>query len=176
MGVPGLQMVPWCITPWSRVSVGDALYAMNRQGFSNQLNPTANLATFWPFVLPMAATCRRLGISNGNPTAGNFDIGIYRADLTRLVSAGSTAQGSSDTIQTIDITDTDMPAGRYYLAIVASDATTAQYRVFDGNATELMALGVFQQSSALPLPSTATPAVPSQGRVPLPFAIFGRYV
>lgn len=174
MGAPGLMSVPFALSPASVLSIGLQQIGQNRFAGWSENVVTANVAYYFPFRLPMAATLRRIGWMNGDTVAGNVDAGVYRWDLTRLTSTGSTAMSGTAAPQSVDITDVSMPAGRYYMAIAVSDAT-AQLREISGIAQELAALGCFMQASALPLPSTATPATLTYDTPPFPILIFGRY-
>ena len=57
-----------------------------------------------------------------NATTGipndNIDVGIYSADGTRIVSAGSTAQSGTEIAQNFAIADTLIGPGDFYLAMV----------------------------------------------------------
>jgi hypothetical protein len=78
-------------------------------------------------------------------------VGIYDATLTRKASSGSTAVGSGG--QVVDITDTELTAGRYYFAM-AADNTTAN---FARDISYSAVLGRWQyEDSAFPLPSSIT--------------------
>lgn len=121
--------------------------------------PAANLALYFPVILTTTFTAKKLVRANGSTLTGNVDVGIYAADGTRLVSAGSTAISGSSMPQEWDITDLVMAPGLYYLAASAS-ATTAHIwgTVFEGGAAYkgAQAFAVRQEAAAHPLPATAT--------------------
>lgn len=113
--------------------------------------PNANTAILIPFELPQAATVTAASYYS-NSTTGNIDIGVYTFAGTRLVSSGSTAAATGWT--NIDLTDTLLQPGRYYMAFVRS-ATASTFSVAPASPIDA-AMGVKRQNSALPLPATAT--------------------
>jgi hypothetical protein len=118
--------------------------------------PTANLALLVPLVIGKPCLVKRLVVANGGTNSGNIDMGIYRDDLTRIVSMGSTAQSAGNILQILDITDTPLAQGRYYLAL-AVDNTTATFYQRAVQAVILRGSGFLQMASAFPLPTTITP-------------------
>lgn len=130
--------------------------------------PTANLAIYVPFTVDEAITLLRLFWLNGTAVSGNVDIGVYDDTLTRLVSAGSTAQASTSVLQFANVADTALTAGRYYLGLALDNTTGRIGRLTSGliTAEVLRAVGQFQQGTAFVLPATATPAANAQTFVP----------
>lgn len=124
---------------------------------------TASKAFAIPFALSDDVVVTHLGWRNGSAAGSNHDIGIYRAvDLSLVVSTGSVAGSGSSVLQSVDITDTPLPRGQYYLAKVV-DATTANRVRFYGSGTagNLDILGgMISMVSAIPLPSTFVAAAP----------------
>lgn len=119
-------------------------------------------AVYLPIVLPSVVVVRRVWWANGATTTGGATVecGIY-ADSgygpgTKLIS-GSATQGTASEVQFVDVTDTALSPGVYWIAIV-SDITTnttlmrATTSIYDKSVR-------FQEASASPLPATATPAV-----------------
>lgn len=119
--------------------------------------PAANEALFLPVLVTFPLTVYGLGWGNGATVTGNTDCGIYDSEGARLVSLGSTAQSGTSVIQTTSITALTLNPGRYYLAL-AADNNTALYRCNQTLAVSTVqrASGVAQQTSAFPLPATAT--------------------
>jgi hypothetical protein len=158
--------VPVAITSLGRFSpmarqvttrVGGALTSVT----SNQ----ANRASYYPIYLPFGCTATRLWWINGATASGNVDIGIYDREGNRLVATGSTAQGSTNSIQLVDITDQPLSPGWYYLAIAFGSATATAYGTANIGANAAHALGIAQEASAFPLPSTATFGAPTTTRI-----------
>lgn len=154
------------ISTYSRESLGVALKGLSVTVSASAVWPASNLAVFVPFTVYETITVVKLSILNGSAVSGNVDVGIYDAGGARLVSSGSTAQSGASAIQTFDITDTVLSPGLYYLAL-AIDNTTATIENVSVTAIDVEALGVFQQASAFPLPSSATPAAFAQTIVPM---------
>jgi len=102
--------------------------------------------------------------------SGNCDVGIYDELGNRLVSSGSTAVGVAG-IQVIDIADTALTPGVYFLAMNV-DNTTA---LFNSSSTptglQLQTCGMQQQAlGSVTLPSSATFANPAAAFLPALFA------
>lgn len=122
--------------------------------------PVANKAFFVNFTLPCPMTVYGLGWYNGDVVSGNVDVGIYDDQGNRVVSTGSTAQATAGDVQSVDVTDTLLGVGNYYLAIAASTTSATLFRVAMAQIAQ-EALGGREMTSAFPLPSTATFATPS---------------
>ena len=125
--------------------------------------PSANLAIFVPWRVVAPTWARRVWYASGNAT-GNVDVGIYRDDGSLVVSSGATAQGSGNVVNFINITDTRIPPGDYFLGISFASATAQPFR----NTTALFSRvqGVCQMAAAHPLPATATFAAAGQDYIP----------
>ncbi len=108
--------------------------------------------------------------------AGNLELGIYTNDNgpdRKLVSASRA--GGANSAQTVNITDTLVGPGLYWIAM-AADATTINCRDFSGGqytAEELRIFGILQEASAFNLPATAT-AVKNTGTI-LPLVVLSAY-
>ena len=118
--------------------------------------PTANLAIFYPVRVTRSFTAAQLFVLNGATASGNIDVGIYDSSGTRLVSSGSTAQSGTSAVQAFNIADTLLAAGWYYLAVAMDNTTGTLLRSTVNHFTAAASVGVGQQSSAFPLPATAT--------------------
>lgn len=143
-----INSMSWCAGSYGAPPAGyDAISAGT--------NIVANKAYFVPFTLNEEVTVYAMGWINGTQVAGNIDVGIYYEDGVRLLSTGSTLQAGTTASQVVDVTDTVVKPGNYYLAM-AGDTTTAQvvYRVSMGVLPQIC-LGVKHLTSAFPLPSTA---------------------
>jgi hypothetical protein len=120
--------------------------------------PTANLAVYVPVRIPTACVVKKLALSNGSAVTGNFDIGIYNAAGSRLVSTGSTAQSGTATEQVVGVTDTALSAGLYYFA--ACHSSTGSVMAVSPVAPIAAAHGVLTEAvGAVTLPATASWAV-----------------
>lgn len=130
--------------------------------------PTANKAIFVPFVINTNCTVKKMFVVNGATASGNLDIGIYNEDGTKLVSSGSTAQSGTNGLQVIDVTDTPLSPGAYYMALAMNGITGTMFKYTAGTGAQMSQLGVYQQTTAFPLPATATFATGSSSdRIPM---------
>lgn len=129
--------------------------------------PAANRAYFVPFKIYTPVTMVKMFVMNGVAVSGNFDIGIYDEAFTRLVSSGSTAQSGTTTLQVVDITDTLLGVGLFYMALVFDNNTAQVNRRNGPGFASLKGFGQFQQSTAFPLPTPATPASLTTSFLPL---------
>lgn len=162
----GLFADPVCLSSHGPNSVGGCLAGALATTMSW---PAANQAFYIPIRVPEAVTVMKLACGTGSGTTGNFDLGIYDLAGNRLVSTGSTAKTTSLSDRVIDVTDTDLLPGLYYLAM-AVDTNAAAYVGTNavsgtaGGATRMM--GVLEQATAFPLPATATFATATHNNVP----------
>jgi hypothetical protein len=132
--------------------------------------PAANLALYTPILIEEPVTAYRLGWYNGATVSGNVNAAIYNMHGTQLVVTGSTAQTGASTIQEVDVTDTPLTPGYYYLALIMDNVTGTMFRMAL-NQMVCNALGQKQQSvGSINLPTTATFASLSQANIPLVFA------
>ncbi len=139
---------------WDTVAQGPALQWNNAADVST-VWPTANKAYIYPFQVVYPTYARQLSWFNGGTASGNVDMGIYDASFAKVVSTGSTAQSGTNAFQTVNITDTLLLPGNYFMAL-AMDNTTG--RVFGINCpTSVMAAhGCGEMATAFALPSTFT--------------------
>lgn len=125
---------------------------------NNAVWTTANIARYYPVLVPEPTIVTKIAVRIGT-SSGNLDLGIYDEQGVRLVSSGSTAMAATSTMQVIDITDTLLTPGVYYLAI-AVDNTTASFNNINNSTGPLAGacsmMGIRQEASAFPLPATAT--------------------
>lgn len=126
--------------------------------------PSANLAIFVPFVLRVPTTVYKIVVGGGSLAAGNFDVGIYDQNGNRLVSSGAQAKSAS-VEHVVNITDTPLGPGRYYMAMAADG--TNNYVMYSVSAASRGKLGgVLQAASSYVLPATVTFATFAQTDVP----------
>jgi hypothetical protein len=120
--------------------------------------PAANRAIFMPFELEQPMIVTRAWLFNGaSANTGNWDVGLYTADGTRLVNMGSMLQsGGINSLQQFDLSDTLLGRGVFYFAVACNSVSTTVYRVAAGAAQDWLLWGGLQQDSAFALPATAT--------------------
>jgi hypothetical protein len=147
------------ITPWSYQGIGPQLRAVAGAP-SSQNYVTASLVVFIPFWVPEAVTFTKMFWVNGSAVAGNLDVGIYATDGTRLVSSGSVAQATISVLQAVDITDTTVARGQYYMAMLSDTSGTTQKVLANVTAAGVwQSFGLLQQASVtIPLSTNASPA------------------
>lgn len=121
----------------------------------------ANVVKYIPIYLPTKVTVARLTWNNGGTVAGNVDCGIYTIDGTRIISTGNTLQATINVQQTVDVADTLVGPGDFFLAIVNSSTgtfftttMTAPYQRLAGLLEQVVGAGTG-------LPATATFAAAS---------------
>jgi hypothetical protein len=153
---------PWC--------VGVELAAVAAAAPASTAWPSANRAILTPMRLPEIVTVTKLYWYNGATVSGNVDCGIYTADGRLVVSTGSTAQAGTSAGQEVNITDTQIGPGIYYLALALSSATGTIFRTAPTLAF-LKAMGLLQIASAVPLPASATLAAMATAYVPVVGAV-----
>jgi hypothetical protein len=119
----------------------------------------ANLGVFVQVNLTQAVTAYKMAWVNGATLSGNIDVGIYDEAWNRLVSSAPQTQAGTSTVQVVDITDTALVAGTYFLAFAVSSAT-ATFRSTSVTQPVLRACGCAQQASLSSgtLPNPAVPA------------------
>lgn len=108
-----------------------------------------------PFVLNDAVVVTHLGWRSGSSVGSNHDIGIYDENWKRICSAGSTAgAGAAQAWQFVDITDTPISPGRYWLVKVLD--STAVNRIRNTGPTSINLMGVMgvteSATDSFPLP------------------------
>jgi len=121
--------------------------------------PSANDPCAVPFTITEALVVTHLGWRNGSGAGSNHDIGIYDEAWNRLVSAGSSAAGTSSLWNFVNVTDTPIAAGRYYL-VKNIDSTTANRARYWSHAATLgfmTMLGMKETATdSFPLPNPLT--------------------
>jgi hypothetical protein len=156
------------ITPWSYQSIGVELFGTGLATPATNNFVTVNLAVFIPFGVPEAVTITKLFWGNGAAVAGNLDAGIYDTAGNRLVSTGTTAQSGTTTLQVIDVTDTTLARGLYYLAFASDTSGITQKVIAALPAAGIpQSFGLLQMASAFVLPNPATFAKYASAFVPL---------
>lgn len=166
---PGLPLVPLAddrsgaaINPLSGWSLGPAVTS----GLVSAAWPASNRAVFVPFRVPVPVTAYKMACGTGTGTTGNFDLGIYDSAGNRIVSTGSTAKTTASSDRIIDITDTVLLPGLYYMAM-ATDGTTNYIGVgLIANVAAPKQFGMREAASSFALPATVTYATISTAHIP----------
>jgi hypothetical protein len=158
--VPRYRGAEVTISPWSAQSLGVALYTTGQGAPASQNYVAVGIAVFIPFYVPTGFLVTKLGWGNGSAVAGSIDAGVYKSDGTRMVSTGSTAQSGTSTLQVVDVGDTFLPRGLYYLAMDSDTSGATQKVIAVLPAAGIpQALGLLEMAAAIPLATNANPAV-----------------
>lgn len=148
---------PLILSPAIPQSLGNML-----NGMGAALNvlawPTANKAFYMPVSVYEPFLVAKMFVINGGTVSGNIDVGIYDRGGAKIVSSGSVAQAGASAIQEFDVVDTLLNPGLYYLAC-AMDNATGQLEVWNVTGGTIgRSLGLAEETTAFPLPSSATMA------------------
>jgi hypothetical protein len=164
------ETTPTHINSFSRYTSGfsNRLLAVAGAPASNNW-PTANLAIYIPLSLPWSYTVNRVFWINGATVGGNCSVAVLDSAGVRLATSGSTVTSGASTIQYVTLgSPLVMSAGRYFLGISFSGTTTVSWLTTGVTADFGRMMGLFQQASAHPIPTTATFA--SFASIGYPFA------
>jgi hypothetical protein len=123
----------------------------------------ANRAFYYPVRVVRPLIVQRAFIVCGATASGAFDLGIYDRTGVRITSTGSQAQVSTNAAQAVDLTDTLIGPGVFYVAVVMDNTTGTVFSRTE-NTPFMRFAGVYTENSAFPLPATATFATPASGR------------
>lgn len=156
------------ISTLSAESIGLSLRGYTAgSAFASAAYPVSNQATYIPFSIPWTISVTKLWAMNGASASNNVDLGIYALDGTRIVSTGSTVRSGTNVPQAIDITDTTIGPGSYYMAIAQNGTTGSYFATASASTFKASVMGVLSQTSAFVLPATATFATVASNFVPL---------
>lgn len=133
--------------------------------------PTANKAFFYPFLVEESGfTIAQLGWVNGTAVSGNVDAGVYDLNGNRKISTGSTAQSGTTAIQLVDVADTGIDPGIYFIALVLDNTTGTVHRTSNPtNALWHRTMGCFEAATSFPLPSSVSKTAIATNTVPMVF-------
>lgn len=159
---------------------GSAGFSMCAGPPANVTWPSANKPMAVPFRVFKGMTVYQLGWYNGTGTIGDsYDIGIYDANWNRKVSSGSTARATASVIQWMDVTDTFLAIGKYYVVQSTSGVTASQLRAVAVALTvgTMAALGCFDSATnAFPLPDPLTNMVAAATFTWMPYCLIAARV
>lgn len=163
--------INWDVTPpyintWSHYCFGTFRTAGSVTATSLAW-PLANLAVFVPLTIPWPYVVRRLFWVHGSSPGGSHSIGLYRSDGTGLfVSGAVTGSGGASNIQFVTpASPIQLAPGRYFLGYAVDNTTSNRVTGNAIAASVKRLIGVYEQASAFPLPTTATFATPSNTTV-----------
>ena len=170
MDFPTARLIPPpVLTPFNAEAYGLGRATFVLGGATSATWPANDKAYYYPFRLHEFVTARQLLFWVGATSSGNIDVAIYDSQLNRIVAAGSTAMSATvNTWQEINITDTVLPPGDYYLGVACS--TTAGTCFMSAGLADEQALSkwpIYEQASALPLPNPAVPVLCTDATPPV---------
>jgi len=155
------------ITPLSYCANGVDMAGMVTPNYASATYPSSNLALACPFEIAGSFLVRKVFWFNGTTVGtNNVDVGVYDESGTRLVSGGGTLSAGASGTQEVDVTDTLLKAGRYWLAYVQNGTTLTPIMSASGIAL-LRSMGCAQMATAYPLPTTFVPAAIANANFPL---------
>lgn len=155
------------ITPMSFCSIGVDMAGFVAPVIASATYPAANRALACPFAIAAPFLVRKVFWWNGTTaTTDSIDVGVYDEAGARLVSGGGTAVSGAASTQEVDVTDTLLEPGRYWLAY-AQNGTTATPQMTTAGLVHLRAMGCAQMASAYVLPATFVPAAVAAANFPI---------
>ena len=130
-----------------------------------------NRAVYVPMIFPCDATLYAIRFVATNGT-GNYDLGFYKSDLTRIASSGITAMTAAG-VKSLTLSEVRVFGGDLYYSALWLSSTSGQVIRYANTATvtTLNNLGFAQETNAAGLPATATPA--TQSDLPTPQFFYG---
>ncbi|MEO6604358.1 MAG: hypothetical protein ABIN55_01970 [Aeromicrobium sp.] len=146
------------IGPMSRCSIAPRLGALNFTTPVDALWPTANLAFYIPFVLERTVTVYQVGwVNAATAVTGTHEAGVYDSLGSKIISGAAAGSGLS-AVQVVNVTDTVLSAGQYWIAMV-NTSTVGHVWAWAPTAPQAASLGVLTEATAGTLPTTATMAI-----------------
>lgn len=157
---PQLAQSALMIHTYSPEALFPAIFNVGQTGPTSQNYIAANVVVYIPFFVREAITITKLWWPNGAAVAGNIDVGVYNDAGTLQISTGTTVVAGISQVQTVDVTDTTIARGRYYLAIVSdTSGVTQKVMAVLPAAGIAQSLGLLEQAAVtLPLATNASPA------------------
>lgn len=123
--------------------------------------PTANAAILYPVWLPAPQSFSRFRFGVSGAAAGLMDLGLYRADFSKVFTLGALAPPIRPPVVTeILFPSIGLAAGLWYIALVADGGMN-----FFGNASASYSTGDLLTKAAVgvPLPASLAGAANSNG-------------
>ena len=142
--------------------------------FDTAVWPAANRAIYVPIAVYEPALITAFWWVNGATAGnGNADLGLFDENGVKLISTGATLTVGANSRQSVNVTDTLIGPGTFYLGLSLASASDAIFRVAYSTAEVERAFGMAQQASAHPLPAVATFASIASAYVPMCGALVG---
>lgn len=159
---------PQIISTVSSCSSGGVLNRIGLATYASNTYPAASRALAIPFWIAYPFLVRKVFWFNGaTASTDSADVGVYTEAGARLVSGGGTTISGANATQEVDVTDTLLQPGRYWMAYSQNGVTATPIMSNAGSAGNVRAAGCAQMASAYVLPSTFTPAAIASPLIPL---------
>lgn len=135
-------------------TIGDAWIASQRSAEDVFAWPLANLAIYVPVRIPSPCVVKSLWFGSGGTSTGSVDMALYTSSGAAMIEATAGAKASSME-HVFDTTDTLVGPGLYYIGL-SSNSNSDSFVGLTIAAPLALAFGILSQTSAYPLPSSAT--------------------
>ncbi len=133
--------------------------------------PLANRAQYVPCIFPYPCTLTSITFVASNGT-GNYDLGLYDGySKNKIASTGSTAMTAAGPKTLTFSPPVRVDAGKLYYGALSLSSTSGGFWRFQTDVPACIVAGCAQETSALPLPATMTPATIATAIFPI--FIFG---
>jgi len=126
--------------------------------------PTANKAFYQPIYIPESCTMTHF-VYYGDGASGNVCMALYNSAGVRLVTTGSVAHVGGTSAHVI-AANYSLDTGAYFIGCAMDNAAGSMFR-YNASIQILRLAGCFQETSAFPLPTTATFAVMTVAYLPM---------
>lgn len=163
---------PPIISSYGFLSVGPENLNVASTAAASAVFPVAKRVVYVPVYLGQAMTLTKIWWLNG-ATVGtnNVDCGIYNAaaglPTSKVIASGSTLSANANVVQSVDVADTFLAPGMYFLAITLDGTTATLYRT-NPNLPFEKVFGMCQETTgSFGLPTTATPIATSTAYLPV---------
>jgi hypothetical protein len=131
--------------------------------------PASNRVIYMPFRVAQPITIIQFLTFNGAAVSGNLQVGVYDANGVLIVSSASTAHTGTNALQVVNVTDTRIGPGLFYMALTFDNTTSACMGFAPAALTTQMTrmLGLMEETpGSFGLPATATFSTVSQALIP----------
>lgn len=176
--VVGRLPPPVIITPFSECSLGIVFKTATGGGIPGSRTwGSAKRIAYVPFYLSSPVTIAKVFWHNGATAAGSADCGIYKdaagVPTSLIVNSTLTAQVGTNILQEVNITDTYLVEGAYWMALGFDSSTSTTFSANAATGAHCRSMGMRDETStATPfvLPASATSTAPGDNPE---FPIFG---
>lgn len=152
----------------SNESLGPWMRTLTPPAAATAAWPATNEAIYIPFTLPVTMIAARMFVYNGTTASGNLDLGIFDTGGNSIITKGTTAQSGTSVLQFLDITDTTLSPGVYYMGCSMDGTTGTTFAHAPNSLAVARTSGVLSQSTAFVLPTTtATFAAAQHAYIPI---------